>query len=472
MDHIPKSTNPLYQEVIVPCLGTVTYDCLDFDTYPIRRGWDRARLFAGDFTQHEPAKTAAFLQDWLYFGILWEVLGEYGSKGLYTQPWPGLQHGRVATGSLDEDFARRMTDVKTGLQCNSTAARAQMESAERALKISSFYCCRKVPAGGDMHHAGQTEQWPLLAEVDFSIRVLGSYLAAGMFNALWEFVPDAALSQLKFGAGSLPALRMRDAGWCPSDRTMALEQLSPAALYYASSLRRSSGIRDHRGCTTEMCIASQVDTRTYKTIHAQAGCECLSLGPLVEQVAVIINSGSIPLILLSVDKEDKISLKVQPSNPGQVYVAFSHVWSDGLGNPNENKLPTCQLERIRSLLRELDQLDSSWSLFNKGHGSRLWRRARDKCTPFWVDTLCVPVGEAYREERSRAIAMMKETHERAYQVLVLDAELETYSMQCGTDANSSSVAEAMMRIFLSGWMRRLWTLQEGVLARNLHVKFK
>ncbi|KAI1646011.1 uncharacterized protein F4817DRAFT_341573 [Daldinia loculata] len=30
----------------------------------------------------------------------------------------------------------------------------------------------------------------------------------------------------------------------------------------------------------------------------------------------------------------------------------------------------------------------------------------------------------------------------------------------------------MMRISLSGWMRRLWTLQEGVLASRLHVKLK
>lgn len=472
MDHLQRPLNPLYPEAIVPCLDEPHYDSLDFDTYPLRRGWDRTRLLAGDFTQHEPTKTAAFLQDWLYFGTLREVLGEYGSKVRYTQPCLGLRNGRVATGSLDEDFARHINGVKIGLQQNSKGSRAQLESAESALKLLSFFCRYKAPLEDDLQGAERMGYWPLSAEVDFSIRALGSYLAPRLYNALWDFFPDAALLQLTFGTGSLPYLRMKHAGWCPSDRTMALGQLSLAALYYASDLRRPSGIRDHNSCTEEMCVASQVDAPTYQTVHTRARCECLSLGPIVENIAAIINAGGIPLIFLSVAKDGKISLKAQPSAPGQNYVAFSHVWSDGMGNPNENKLPTCQLQRIRSLLRELDQMTSAWSLLNRGHGSRLWQRSMDKCMPFWIDTLCVPVGEEYREERRSAIVMMKETYERAHQVLVLDAELETYNMRGANDANSSVSAEAMMRIFLSGWMRRLWTLQEGVLARNLHVKFR
>lgn len=60
--------------------------------------------------------------------------------------------------------------------------------------------------------------------------------------------------------------------------------------------------------------------------------------------------------------------------------------------------------------------------------------------------------------------MMKETYEKAHKVLVLDAELEAVPL--------GDTVEMMLRVCLSGWMRRLWTLQEGVLAAHLYVKFQ
>ncbi len=34
-------------------------------------------------------------------------------------------------------------------------------------------------------------------------------------------------------------------------------------------------------------------------------------------------------------------------------VAISHVWADGLGNNQANKLPICQLERLQGLVNSL-----------------------------------------------------------------------------------------------------------------------
>jgi hypothetical protein len=74
-----------------------------------------------------------------------------------------------------------------------------------------------------------------------------------------------------------------------------------------------------------------------------------------------------------------------------------------------------------------------------------------------------PDQKKHQQYRKRAIAMMKETYERASQVLVLVAELE--------HSPSTPYGEAFLRASTSGWMRRLWTLQKGVLGKRLHAKF-
>ena len=60
---------------------------------------------------------------------------------------------------------------------------------------------------------------------------------------------------------------------------------------------------------------------------------------------------------------------------------------------------------------------------------------------------------------------MKRTYENAACVLVLDSSIQA------CDTNHIDVFEAFARIFTSRWMRRLWTLQEAALAKELVVQF-
>jgi hypothetical protein len=55
-------------------------------------------------------------------------------------------------------------------------------------------------------------------------------------------------------------------------------------------------------------------------------------------------NGQIPLFAIS-GSDDDIHIRVFPSETTKKYVAISHVWSDRLGNPEENSLPRCQLFR-------------------------------------------------------------------------------------------------------------------------------
>ena len=61
---------------------------------------------------------------------------------------------------------------------------------------------------------------------------------------------------------------------------------------------------------------------------------------------------------------------------------------------------------------------------------------------------------------------MRKTYLEAEHVLVLDASLQCY------DTRRIGVLETLARIFTAGWMHRLWTLQEGALAKKLWFQFQ
>jgi hypothetical protein len=81
----------------------------------------------------------------------------------------------------------------------------------------------------------------------------------------------------------------------------------------------------------------------------------------------------------------------------------------------------------------------------------------------WLDTLCCPTRPA--SAKKRAIEKMRSVYEKAEHVLVLDKCLQEYK------AADMDISEQIARIFTSGWMRRLWTLQEGALAKSLQFQF-
>ena len=82
---------------------------------------------------------------------------------------------------------------------------------------------------------------------------------------------------------------------------------------------------------------------------------------------------------------------------------------------------------------------------------------------FWMDTLCVPVKND--ELRNQAIKQMRTIYQKAHRVLVLDSWVQ--ELDC-----KANIVEKASRLYLCNWQHRLWTLQEGVLARNLHFQFK
>lgn len=126
-----------------------------------------------------------------------------------------------------------------------------------------------------------------------------------------------------------------------------------------------------------------------------------------------------------------------------------------MGNYEANSLTQCQLLRLRTLAQEIVRQESRKSnlLPNEDESSPL----------IWIDTLCCPVRPP--EAKTLALQKMREVYQRAHRVLVLDASLQVLALQ------SMKTIEKLARVFTSGWMTRLWTLQEGALANSLFFQF-
>jgi len=268
-------------------------------------------------------------------------------------------------------------------------------------------------------------------------------------------------------------------GWCPHQIRRLQELHTPKALSYLSSLdRRNYRPNNHNACLeAPRCVANNVNLKNYDTAHTPscAG-SCPPFAVDYSTIVSIIREGGVPLISINVDASSSpenpvIELRVTPRTLSSRYTALSHVWFDGLGNPAANALPACQIHSICSkLVSQPGDFESG--VVRIGALQADWPRqnfvmhAERQPPLFWMDTLCIPVGDAERDVRLMAINQMASIYAAAVQVLVLDAEL----LQC--EVNTSTATETLARIACSAWMTRSWTLQEGVLARECVFQFK
>ena len=167
-----------------------------------------------------------------------------------------------------------------------------------------------------------------------------------------------------------------------------------------------------------------------------------------------LRNGQYPILKLTrLQPENKLQLTVEPYTGNVSYIAISHIWSEGLGNPVSTTLPYCQLLNIEKALQDI-----------------LYRRTDCASYPqetlyFWLDTLCIPVQEEHRDLRFAAIRRICATYGNATACLVLDAELQ--HLPGGTTA-----IDILIKVITSVWRQRLWTLQESALMNHTYIQGK
>lgn len=237
---------------------------------------------------------------------------------------------------------------------------------------------------------------------------------------------------------------MERSGWCPSDiaRIKATVRYVDVVLYLAY-LPPPRPYASHQRCTTEMCVAVKIDPTSYQLAHAVADCTCELVGVDSESISKVLRSGQLPLLETSRNPDEGPLFSVKSYISGEDFVALSHVWAAGLGNPYNNALHVCEMKR-------LFRLASSISTDNLE-------------VPIWIDTLCVPIEP--RDLHQLAMTKMRDPYRFASRVLVLDAYL------LDVQAAEIDTSEIFARILRSTWMQRLWTLQEGRLGREVYFQF-
>ncbi|KAF2153611.1 hypothetical protein K461DRAFT_278415 [Myriangium duriaei CBS 260.36] len=239
-------------------------------------------------------------------------------------------------------------------------------------------------------------------------------------------------------------------GWCVHHVNYLEAMLRPVAFQYVSGLERTSlRQEDHSACVKQpWCIAFNVNLKSYTAKHVTDLCSCEEMGiDENELVQIISQRMGVPLISIKDTADGGLALHLEERGRNSKYVAVSHVWADGLGNPNRNGLPKCQLKRLKDILKVL-----------------AGKLEENRAEPlFWIDTLCIPVDVARGQLRMKSINRMDSIYAEAEAVLALDAEL------MATD--SRSIENCLARVVTSAWMGRSWTCQEAILAKRIFFQF-
>lgn len=508
MDHLPlpsSTSSETYDEVL--CYTSETYDGGDWFSYPTRQGFDRRTTKEWFMIFENPDRDfLGFLQRWLFFGILETFIGWKVPVESFTRQRTNPTRNVITTESLEEylDLAWTEDGLKRRFESFDYDARIVYLSTdinkvlfgdkkeygddyeprtplEESMGLQTFMTGNnfKDPRPPElalsislMIEAVQTSHnifWPVYLEARFPI--------AGQWetrvsqrqttNNILPTVPEL----------TLPYARLRAKGWCPSRIYSLYFGLGLGAMVYISQLDPPPAHKPHnmirirpaaestnqdsqRGtsetpeklCSPHHCASTQKNEGTYETMHVEGcnGCDYMEANP--SEILRILQNGSIPLIV-SIDPDEEadspkdILLVESGTTTENHYVAISHVWSDGLGNPKESALPVCQMRRLSRLIRSLPGTESGLVLF-------------------WIDTICCPPDSTGRAEaQGLAIDMMARTYHDARAVLVLDEWL------CTTDSSCMRDSEILLRIIASNWNSRLWTFQEGALARKLIFQF-
>lgn len=453
MDHIPTCSDDLAHPILkVPYFenGASKYDDLGFLNFPLRAGIDQHLLSDDREPNLKLVNAAPFLQAWLWFGLLGEAL-QVGSRDTEA---PKRASSRLFISAIaGQTFVstRRLQEVILEHQVAKSPEYQKWQQPRLAncLGVAKSFIHKVLELPQLDADLGSTGSWSDTCIVLLLAQILCETLQQALFDGnLFELLSIQSSPSSNEGHQyyRLVDHLLLQAGWCPKN---ILRLPRNVAFRYHLSFHRQMSFYsepDHLG--TGGCCCVKPSGPRIGTEHTHPLCQCGHVPSTTAVIALSMAAGEIPLFRFQRDgagnrilKHRGVAIQSAASDAIPPYVAISHVRSAGLGSESGNSLPLCQLSLVQSLANELVSLP-------------------DDDTLFWIDTLCLPLD---RRNRKSVIHPIRDIFRLASHVLVLDPPLYQHTF--------NSAEEALVRIRYSSWTRRIWTLEEGFVARNLVFRF-
>ncbi|MCJ1295203.1 hypothetical protein MMC34_006765 [Xylographa carneopallida] len=467
MEHhlLPKDPTPT--EITVPCVCEPPYyDGQDFLLYPLEHAkpWlvcEDGKDLRNQIDRHENdsptpiGELESFCQQWLFFGLLKVVLQDaFKAEDFVCEK----QGQRVIT---TKDLMPRLQQIWT----ERPFARAPSTIAQSYIAkcMSIVFIVLGSTEALRPRSLERLFDW----RIRLSIASLGQLIASAanfVFDMHGVKVEQRALqlSVYKFPNDDV-ASEMKRAGWCPSEIHAITNKFSSLhSRYFLSRVKKPEPHKNHDQCDIRFCQWYQTRPASYVTKHVNPQCSCLNYSDteLDATIRHILAKGGLPKLKITA-VGPFLRVRAIESTSDRKYIAISHVWADGLGNPSSNSLPTCQIANLREMAATLHSKASALMDLESSRTEN--SDSEDEAPLIWIDTLCCPSEES--KAKTNSILQLRETYSNAVIVLVLDATLQTITLQ------TTSFHEVLLRVFSSGWTTRLWTSQEGVLAKSLWFQF-
>lgn len=343
----PPTEEPVYE---TPYLCTENWDGGDFRNYVVRK--DKAHIFTMGLFQlrqtdilqfgfNKPpgsetkTEIQAFLQTWLFVGLICEFLGLNEAPDVPDRD-PEATAVRIAEVhkicSKERDGQVLLTgtpviDMKDEIGMN---VRTFPDVQQRL-----FYLRDCLQAANIMLHTPQCE---VDHTVRYSIAALGELLTAAIYTSASLSDPKIDLPVVGFNwqrdfmvPGGQVEQRMLGYGWCPSEIQKVRSQFQALnTLHYFSRVVRDTPPEAHSSCTSHRCRAFQIDLASYSPAHASENCECQDVDVALNEMSYILhNTDTFPVLEIKgyETSADNVEVVVKPYQGGIEYVALSHVRS-------------------------------------------------------------------------------------------------------------------------------------------------
>lgn len=302
MDHLPLPRDPVSTHPEVPLLCSVDFEYpfkrILFSDYPEFCGYEINEFLEKgievDNVDAIPGHVA-FLQGWLYFGLLCEFTRRVVRPSEFlSRNDQGLC--RVSTAGLETLIRQFEVDKSTEEESTSAAHIG-------ALHVMFSHCNEYAEMLG-VWHRDHGQIMPTLGLISFSIVALAAALELAVQHSNRV---KSQYSWLPWYNGEFVRSTLRSKGTCPYLVRMLEKELGPLEAYYASLLPGPRG--DHINCNELCCLENVRSEELYITSHLREGCDCDNIHVDEAPLCAILQAGAIPILETSMNVDGVVTLE-------------------------------------------------------------------------------------------------------------------------------------------------------------------